>query len=323
MSAAHATVEDDVRRWVGDELARRTGRRAISIERRPHPYRTSFPLEELDVVFAGGGRLELAFKDLGLDGLDHAAKLVKGAGHDPRRELEAYRMLDAADLGTPKLFGTLAEPGQAWLLIERVPGVPLWQVGDREVWRATAAWLAGLHRRFRTTAAPRDTSLPVHDGAAARAAMSRALGNATGGARTVLERIDAGYGEVADWLDHAPRTLVHGDFHASNVLVDSTRRPPRIAPIDWELAAFGAGFIDLASLTAGRWSEQERAAFEAAYADADERPMDDEWLADLDRCRLHNAVSLLALPPTWRPPPEHEHDWLAEAVAAASRLGIV
>jgi thiamine kinase-like enzyme len=100
-------------------------------------------------------------------------------------------------------------------------------------------------------------------------------------------------------------------------------RPPRIAPADWELAGFGPGLLDLASLTAGRWSERERAALVAAYANATGRPTDDEWLADLERCRLIHAISLLALPPQWRPPPEHEHDWLGEATAAAERLEII
>ena len=37
--------------------------------------------------------------------------------------------------------------------------------------------------------------------------------------------------------------------------------------------------------------------------------------ADLARCRLHLALQWLGWSPDWRPPPEHAHDWLGEALS--------
>jgi aminoglycoside phosphotransferase (APT) family kinase protein len=107
-------------------------------------------------------------------------------------------------------------------------------------------------------------------------------------------------------------------------LVDGSRTPVRIAPVDWEMAGVGPGLLDLASLVAGQWGETDRLAMVAAYAGAATgSPPDLDFLADLERCRLLNAVELLGRSPRWRPPTEHAHDWLGEAESAARRLGIL
>ena len=320
-----AILEHDVVRWLRTELARRTGHRVVSVERRPHPYRTSFPLEEVDVVLDDGARVAMVFKDLRFDGLDRRARQAKDSRHDPRREMEAYRLLEGAGLDTPRLFGETSAPGEDrhWLLIERIPGVPLWQIGNWRVWRAAAAWLATMHRRFRRLKPRPGSSMLLYDGAWARDAMRRALQHASGQSRKTLLDVESGFRPVVDWLDRVPTTLVHGDFHASNVLVDVTRTPPRIAPADWELAGIGPGLLDLASLTAGRWSAPDRDAVVSAYASSAHRAIDGEFLADLERCRLLNALSLLAVGPDWRSPPEHQHDWLGVATTAAERLGVI
>jgi aminoglycoside phosphotransferase len=301
------------------EIARLLGKRVVSVDRRPHPYGTSFPLEELDVTLDDGTRLELVFKDLGLDGLEGSARHAKEPrSHDPNRELEAYRMLDGAGLGTPRLYAAMSEPGRSWLVIERVPGAPLWQFGEREVWTDAAAWVAAMHRHFRSARRRPGSSLLVYDGAAARRALRRAIANASGRSRATLERIAAGFAHIADWFDRAPRTLVHGDFHPSNVLVDGHR----ITPVDWERAGIGPGLLDLASLTAGGWRQDERAAMVSAYATTAGRPFDDELRTELERCRLVHAIELLGIDTDWRPPPEHQHDWLGEAERAARSLGL-
>jgi aminoglycoside phosphotransferase (APT) family kinase protein len=320
-----APSTEELRGALDGEMRRRRRGGIASLERRPHPYRTSFPLEDLDVVLDDGNRVDVVFKDLGLDRMEESARAVKESGlYEPGREIEAYRLLDGAGLGTPALYGVADELGRHWLFVELVAGVPLWQVGERDVWEAAAEWLARLHARFLGMAPGAGSSLLVRDRAHSRAALRRAIGHASARARVILERIDAGYDEVLDGLERLPPTLVHGDFHASNVLVDGSRTPPRIAPADWEMAGIGPGLLDLASLVAGQWSEADRLAMVTAYAEAASgRPPDKEFLADLERCRLHNAMGLLALSPRWQPPSEHAHDWLGEAESAARRLGIL
>jgi hypothetical protein len=102
------------------ELTRVLGRQVTAIERRPSPYRTSFPLEELRVELADGTRLELVHKDLRRSALSATAHRVKPEFlHDPGREIEAYRLLAGRRLGTPVCYGA----GRGWILLEKVPGV--------------------------------------------------------------------------------------------------------------------------------------------------------------------------------------------------------
>jgi Ser/Thr protein kinase RdoA (MazF antagonist) len=284
-------------------------------------------VEDLDVVLKDGERLDMVFKDLGFESLDQDARIAKTSiPHNPMREIEAYRLLERAHLGTPKLYGYVADPttDRYWLFLERIPGVPLWQVGEREVWEAAAAWLARLHERFLGADFRTTSSLLVRDRRHATEGMRRALGQATGPTRTMLERIDVHYGEVIERLEHLPRTLIHSDFFPSNVLVDRSRTATRIAPVDWEMAGTGTGLLDLASLMAGRWPQEDQMAMAAAYERARSGlDPDEQFLADLARCRLHNAVQLLGVSGNWRPPSDHANDWAAEAASAAEQLGIL
>ena len=111
-------------------------------------------------------------------------------------------------------------------------------------------------------------------------------------------------------------TLIHGEFYASNVIVGQTATGLRVCPVDWEMAAVGPGLIDLAALTAGRWSATEKAALATAYG----APA--EFLPALDYCRLHLAMQWLGWAQDWSPPPEHAHDWLNEAVSLSEQLGL-
>ena len=48
----------------------------------------------------------------------------------------------------------------------------------------------------------------------------------------------------------------------------------------------------------------------------------EEFLDALELFRLHLAVQWLGWDPGWSPPDEHRHDWLAEALSAADKLGL-
>jgi hypothetical protein len=90
--------------------------------------------------------------------------------------------------------------------------------------------------------------------------------------------------------------LAHGDFYPSNVLISGTGDQIRIRPVDWELAAVGPGFIDLASLMTGLGGRQQRALLEAYRADAPDGAsksarIPSDWLVELDSCRLPTECS--------------------------------
>ena len=270
----------------------------VHVERRPHAYATSSPLEELVVRLADGSVRTLVLKDLRRDRLQPAARRAKPAFlHDPKREIATYRdVLAGADLGTPALH---AADG-SWLALEKVSGTQLWQIGDLDTWERVAATLARLHGQLAERA--RAPHLLVYDERWYRLWLDRA--RATVDLPPGVERAHA---RAADLLLRLPLTVIHGELYASNVLVDGDR----VCIVDWETAACGPGVVDLAALVTG-WGDAELAAIAAAYGDVP--------AGALAAARLHLAVRWLGWSRSWRPPPEHRRNWLAEAVSAAGEL---
>lgn len=297
---------------------------AGDLERRPSPYRTSFPIEELRVELAGRGEVTLGFKQLDRDLLDPTAQLAKPRFlHDPEREPEVYRLLlPQAPVGPPEFFGALLEPDRHWLFVEWVEGRELFQVGERELWEEAARWLA----RFHVALAPeldrlcREAKLLDHGPRFYRRWMERARDFAVDGPRDAVsvEWLAAVHERVVDALLDLPRTVTHGEFYASNVLVAGDPGGARVAPVDWEVAAIGTGLGDLAALISG-WPEADREAIVAAYAGEPGVPAFDS--RELDFARLQVAIQWLGwAPPEWEPPEGQSHDWLGEAIALAEGL---
>jgi phosphotransferase family enzyme len=314
-------VDDSVLREALERMIGGADGQLVALARRPYAYRTSFPLEELDVRFAGGRRLSLISKDLDRSALDEPAREAKPEFlHDPLREIVVYRdVLASMALGTARYYGSLVEPERRrfLLFIEKVAGVELWQIGEIEVWEKVARWLATFHDEASAIASPH---LLAYDADFFAAWPERALVFARD---DMLSCVAARYDDVVAALLALPQTMVHGEFYAANILVSRDGDAPRIAPIDWEMAGVGPALLDLAALTSGRWSDDDRRRLEAAYATALSRPVaEDELAVGLACCRLHLALQWLGWSPTWAPPDEHRHDWLGEARAAAERLGL-
>src|SRR5581483_3290401 len=251
----------------------------------------------------------------------------------PAREPDVYRLLLApAALGTARCFAVASSGApHAWLLLERVPGVELYQVGRLQTWEQVARWLARLHLRFAADA--RAGTLPAsllrYDRAFLELWSARAAARADRFApsrtqRAALGRLLDRYGDVVERLLALPPTLIHGECYASNVLVQPTPAGLRVCPIDWEMAAVGPGLVDLAALVAGGWQAAQRRRVALAYhaelraLGADAPPVG-QLLADLDHCRLHLALQWLGWADGWTPPPQHAHDWLADALALGGR----
>ena len=143
-----------------------------------------------------------------------------------------------------------------------------------------------------------------------------------------LVKIGRRYELVIESLAALPKSFVHGEFYASNVLVDLEEKPARVSAVDWELAGIGPGAIDLAALVVGKWTDAERASLIAAYREglSEDHPLRHD-VAALDRAvdfaRLHLAVQWLGWSPDWTPPAAHAQDWLREAVEMAGKLGLI
>jgi len=296
---------------------------AGAVERRPYAYRTSFPLEELQVDLVREGPVTLLFKQLDWEALEPEAQVAKPRFlHDPEREPAVHaKLLAQAPPGPPRCFGAVAEPGRNWLFVELVEGRELFQVGERELWEEAARWLA----RFHVAMAPGlerhrvEARLIDHDAAFYRHWIERAehfAAERNDGSTTKIARLRQRHEQVAEALLTLPSTVLHGEFYASNVLVSDGR----VAPVDWELAGAGPGLTDLAAHVGG-WPEADREALVAAYAG--EPGVPSFTPRDLDLARLQIAIQWLGwAPPSWVPPEGQRHDWLAEALELAEGLGL-
>ena len=253
------------------------------------------------------------------------------------REIAVYQQILARRaLGTAECFAAVADPGRGrfWLLLERIDGVELYRVGEFSIWCQVARSLGALHAGFAAEAEVLGTSAPLirYDATHYRRWLGRArmflaqdLARMNGEVRSAWEGLADGYETLVARLTALPTTLIHGEFYASNVLVQPTAGGLRICPVDWETAALGPGLIDLAALTAGGWSEGEQAELARAYQEGFTAAGGPQvgfatLLAELDVCRLHLAIQWLGWAPTWEPPPEHAQDWLGEALRLARKL---
>jgi Ser/Thr protein kinase RdoA (MazF antagonist) len=202
-------------------------------------------------------------------------------------------------------------------------GLELWQVGDIEVWRDVARWLARWHFRMTSepsVAAVRPTLLDYDRSWYLRWAGRAAAFNPE------LASITELYDVVSDRLADLPNGFIHGEFCASNVLVELRRNAaPVVRPVDWEMAGWGPLLMDLAALVAG-WDECKATDIATAYAvewcSHDSGQATDEVLAALDWCRLHHCIQWAGWAPRWTPPSEHMNDWGAEALRLAEKVGL-
>ena len=330
--------DDEVVRALEDGL-RSQGEPGVvaALERAPYAYATSFPLEEVEARLGDGRRLQLILKDLTWERLLGDARHTKPRFlYEPRRPIDTYRrILAGTDLGV-RCYAAVADDRNRryWLLLEKVAGVELWQVGTFATWESVARWLARLHRAFAAEEGDgvleRNRFLIRYDEAlfgtwparALEAAEARGAGTQD---RRRLADIATGYGEVVQTLCALPPTFVHGELYPSNVLVDERAPETKVWPIDWEMAGLGPAYLDLVALTAG-WDGGKQWRLVDAYVEelgtARWRREGHELARVLECCRLHYALQWLGWSATWSAPPEHARDWLGEALEVGGRLGL-
>jgi len=321
------------------ELSTHFRRRVLITElcRVSSEYRSSHALEDLSITLDCGSRLDLIFKDLAPGSLSREARRAKPAFLlNPLRELQVYVLRLE---GTVPCYGAVADPqsGRYWLFLARVPGTALYQVGSFRVWCDVAAWLASFHDSHATDQRTQAklTQALEYDRSFYRIWLERARTFIRHPGRESssgdFERLAMRYEEVITLLLGLPRTVVHGEFFASNVLVREMESGSQVFPIDWEMVAIAPGLIDLAALTAGgAWSEGQKRSMAMAYYEAARvqrllpgwPDSEESFLYALDCCRLHLAVQCLGWSNNWSAPPQHAHDWLGEALYLSKRLGV-
>jgi hypothetical protein len=316
-----------------------TGDRLLSIDRRYYEYYSSFAMEEVRAIRHDGSCVELIFKNLGRTGeLDHARQIRPPFNYDPLREIAVYRnVLADAQLGTARCYGTFADQHRDtyWLLLEKINGAALAKVGDFEVWRQAARWLANMHLRLRPVASSTALSMQLlrYDASYCNIWIDRAVTFCDKRQFTSepiissseMRALARSCRSAIQHLCSLPFTFLHGDYYASNILVQQHERGLRVCPVDWETAAIGPGVVDLAALVAGDWSEPAKDELAALYYETLSvagRPWNNcrEMLYSLRCCRLFLALRWLGWSVHWQPPAEHRFDWLTEAICLAESV---
>jgi aminoglycoside phosphotransferase (APT) family kinase protein len=91
--------------------------------------------------------------------------------------------------------------------------------------------------------------------------------------------------------------MIHGEFFGKNVVIRPAPAVETIAVIDWETAAVGPQVLDLVSMTAGRWTAEQRTTMRRAYfesaAAAGTMPTWDTFITIVDAAAAVNALAWL------------------------------
>jgi hypothetical protein len=247
--------EGALRRCVEGIVAERQGpgRLVAAVGRSRSNHTSSYASDIVTVRLTGGEVFRLFLKDFGL-----SKQPKDDLGRQRDRELRVYReLLAGAGLGTARYLGTVWDElqGRFWLLLEFVGGTPL-AYCEFEHWVEAAGWLGRLHGHFAGLAERLRASdfLVRHDADFFWSKARQALDAVAAVAPTLAGRMEkflSGYDRCVAVMAGQPPTLTHGAYKPRHILMDNGAGPQRVCPVDWELAALGSGFYDLAFLAYG------------------------------------------------------------------------
>lgn len=258
-------------------LSRYRGRsvRIRDLQRDASSRSSSFRTERLRVTTEGDEQtLHVYFKDLHPEHQVTRSWALRRADRMPSgRELQMYESVLSPDrFGTLAFYGSRWEPehSRCWLFVEDV-GQQMLQ-GEKGVaaWADACRWAARFHVATRNLPAAQTAFLPVYDEGHYRRCAAHV--------EEMVRRLDPAEGEVVrrgldyfaeriEWLGMLPRCVIHGQFFGKNVMLRPPPAAHRIAVIDWETAALGPAVFDLASISSGKWTAEQRLVMWRAYHD--------------------------------------------------------
>lgn len=293
--------------------------------RQPFSGNSSFSTEKIRVRLEDGEWLDLFFKDLNPAGLLDEARIIREVGLErSRREILMYRdILPQLHLDTPKLYGCRLDSNNDlyWLFLENTGPKRLSRLGDFSLWVDAAGWAARLHAvhghdlQARTDFLPRYDTICFTD--CARKLEHRLVKFNARQQYLITKALDRYYRILGD-LCALPQHLIHGEFFGKNIMIRPGKGDETIAVIDWETAAFGPRCIDLVSITAGRWTPEQRAAMCKAYifqyeAETRRQIEMDDLIRELEAVALYRSLWWLSY---WSKGDEQHIDrWLKELSA--------
>jgi hypothetical protein len=298
-------TRDVMKETLQDGLTRLRGRpvRIHELHREPPPTTTSLWTERLQVRLDGSEELPVFFKDLNPESLIAAARGIHATSLEPgRRELRMYRrILSRQRFGTPELYAWRWEPcrGLMGLFLEYAGSLKLRHCNDFNRWLAGARWAAYFHSRTSRLPPRRTRFVPRYDRAHYRRCAERIeqrLAGLSAADKAVLEPALETFAGRVDELLALPQSLIHIEYFAKNIVLRDDSSIEGVAVVDWESAAVGPSYLDLVSLSAGRWNTERREALWRAYFDRyqayTQLPLDwPRFCRDLGRMQLYQALA--------------------------------
>jgi hypothetical protein len=210
---------------------------------------STFPVEIIECKTATGKTENLFCKYL-------AGMGPNNFGHRGGVDYEAQvyqQILKSAPFPTVKFFGRceLDSKGESMFVIDFLgPALRIKYTGDPYVTNYAAEWLGKFHHHF---AGKKYEFLTIYD--------RKYYLQWPEKFRTLTKKYNdriKWFSAIADFFESNidklcddTQTIIHGEYYPKNILI----KDGIIFPIDWESAAFGAGEIDVASITEG-WDEE-------------------------------------------------------------------
>ena len=236
------------------------------VQRRANEYASSFPSEIVTCQREDRRVVQLLCKY-------EAGQRHNSHGHraDVAYEASVYRrILEPLGMSTAKWYGasTNSPSGESWLVIEYVEGAV--RVADSPeplgAMQRAARWIGRFHAANALHVSSAATAFVRRYDAGYYRDWARRTATLAAGMHSRfpwLSSVCVRFGRCIDPL-LTRSTVIHGEYGPMNVLV----RGDRVCPVDWESTAIGAGEIDLAALTDGRWMPDLVTDCEREYASA-------------------------------------------------------
>jgi hypothetical protein len=272
-----------------------------AVDQKRSQFSSFYAADVITVSLVDGEDFKIFLKNFGC--FHHAKDAMK---ERREREVIVYRdVLSGSDLGTPGYYGSIWDESQDrfWLLLEFVEGLPMSHFRF-DHWLPPAGWLGRMCGYFAKHSEKwqRCDALVQHDAAFFTTIAREAL-------RTVweysvdmgrrLEPIVSRYDKAVAVMTSQPKTLVHGTYRPPQIIIDTSRTPARICPVDFEKAAVGAALYDLAFIADGFDTPRLHRLFDAYRAAAQSAgvsvPNNRDMTFIVDCFRLHRVMNWLAV----------------------------
>lgn len=281
-------------------LARLRGERVAirEMSREQHAESSSFTTELIHILLNNGEQFDVFFKDLNpANQLDAAQKLRERSLERSRRELIVYQeMLTQTHLGTPELYGYRWEPERSiyWIFLEHTGSHRLCWTGEFRLWLDATRWLARLHtiapKRF-TEAVNHPPEYDERHFLSCAERIEKNLPELESSQQQVIDAALHHYYGLLGYLTGLPHCFIHGEYFCENILIRREIADNAFAVVDWETAALGPRGVDIVSITAGKWSIEQRHAMWNAYAERYEQQSGQA----IDRVEFHRELECVAL----------------------------